>query len=1040
MLQIYLFEYDENAEACKRPRHCLPYAVLHLEMKRQVEKQKTHLPVNPNLISSSAASAGWTSSTRWTVPEALRSQAQEANSVACKSLTKITAQEREPCNKSASLKMSAEAEFLRSPSYQEVGVPKSSVFASLNSVQGNPDRVKGDTIQTCDTGGKTFFQLGKGNDDRAIGEETKEVIGTKYQSAVCLKRDPRLRRSTSEDADNKINSDKDGLLARASDRNNFQEPETDSLGSAFNFHGESKLQCHSDTHSEISLPAELSLHQRKSEFTGHSKDRKKADPELKDGTSNDCTTNHFTSPLQDMIKKVNKLFGRGAHVSGDEVDSNMETNSNGVMDEIDDGHPFNSWGLTWKGDECGFGDKDVSRKKTDSQSSSKTDKQLNSKQSIGKGRDLNKFGDQWHALPLDTVPILSDNDLASLCNISNQTLTASQEKSKGMAVPLIKSVDTRSCTKGSDDFTEDFLDIGDYMSFEKIVVTSSSIAVTKSDSLCHENLKHGNIGRIVSKSGELAAIGQSAGINSLSQGKVCIKTVSNSPVSHTLCVSNANRENRLKSSFDAKCSALPNSEPHILLPAGVLKPALKKNGREWAGGRKKLSFNDYKQMREKLSTQEQKQSEELENQRAELSVLCKTSDISTSASRVGQEPASLLEEENTTQNAFELLKSFTQNAQRSLGLFNECKDASISNGAEKESKQQKGESDLKAAIPQMHFLPFNLKDRRVDATTRETERTDMLSAFGNVSVQTERNKKSSSDVTGVHNSGSDLKQPDHISSKQHNKHAIKNIHDLSSKISVPVVGSVEKIHPRETKYSSLSKEIADSGAAVDKCENRETANTQTKMPVTFKMLQKEGLQISSSARLSEDKKHQVVESKPVLSLSKRRKRSRKKTRQQNSLGQTQNMPHAFEAIPDKNHVSSVTKCISKSLKSCPLVFLSSAPGKQKKNLALSQNVKEESTFQHMPSNSQHKTDVQKVPPEQGKKKGKHNAKKSPDSTETKDYEEAMVRLAKGLRPKGFIYVGGLGKNPSDDPLPVLDRKIRMKKSAVCMFVTQMVET
>ncbi|XP_025083511.1 uncharacterized protein LOC112557717 isoform X2 [Pomacea canaliculata] len=329
----------------------------------------------------------------------------------------------------------------------------------------------------------------------------------------------------------------------------------------------------------------------------------------------------------------------------------------------------------------------------------------------------------------------------------------------------------------------------------------------------------------------------------------------------------------------------------------------------------------------------------------------------------------------------------------------------------------------------MHFLPFNLKDRRVDATTRETERTDMLSAFGNVSVQTERNKKSSSDVTGVHNSGSDLKQPDHISSKQHNKHAIKNIHDLSSKISVPVVGSVEKIHPRETKYSSLSKEIADSGAAVDKCENRETANTQTKMPVTFKMLQKEGLQISSSARLSEDKKHQVVESKPVLSLSKRRKRSRKKTRQQNSLGQTQNMPHAFEAIPDKNHVSSVTKCISKSLKSCPLVFLSSAPGKQKKNLALSQNVKEESTFQHMPSNTQHKTDVQKVPPEQGKKKGKHNAKKSPDSTETKDYEEAMVRLAKGLRPKGFIYVGGLGKNPSDDPLPVLDRKIRMKKSA-----------
>ncbi|XP_025083661.1 protein TASOR-like isoform X1 [Pomacea canaliculata] len=239
--QIYLFEYDENAEACKRPRHCLPYAVLHLEMKRQVEKQKTHLPVNPNLISSSAASAGWTSSTRWTVPEALRSQAQEANSVACKSLTKITAQEREPCNKSASLKMSAEAEFLRSPSYQEVGVPKSSVFASLNSVQGNPDRVKGDTIQTCDTGGKTFFQLGKGNDDRAIGEETKEVIGTKYQSAVCLKRDPRLRRSTSEDADNKINSDKDGLLARASDRNNFQEPETDSLGSAFNFHGESKI-------------------------------------------------------------------------------------------------------------------------------------------------------------------------------------------------------------------------------------------------------------------------------------------------------------------------------------------------------------------------------------------------------------------------------------------------------------------------------------------------------------------------------------------------------------------------------------------------------------------------------------------------------------------------------------------------------------------------------------------------------------------------------------------------------------------------------
>ena len=51
---------------------------------------------------------------------------------------------------------------------------------------------------------------------------------------------------------------------------------------------------------------------------------------------------------------------------------------------------------------------------------------------------------------------------------------------------------------------------------------------------------------------------------------------------------------------------------------------------------------------------------------------------------------------------------------------------------------------------------------------------------------------------------------------------------------------------------------------------------------------------------------------------------------------------------------------------------------------------------------------------------------------------ALVRLSKGLRPGKSIHVGGLGKNPTDDPLPVLgdDRRKRkngVKTSAVSYF-------
>ncbi|XP_076459665.1 uncharacterized protein LOC143292885 [Babylonia areolata] len=47
------------------------------------------------------------------------------------------------------------------------------------------------------------------------------------------------------------------------------------------------------------------------------------------------------------------------------------------------------------------------------------------------------------------------------------------------------------------------------------------------------------------------------------------------------------------------------------------------------------------------------------------------------------------------------------------------------------------------------------------------------------------------------------------------------------------------------------------------------------------------------------------------------------------------------------------------------------------------------------------------------------------SESTVDY--AMLRLAKGLRPGKSIHVDGLGKNPTDDPLPVLEGKRRKKK-------------
>ena len=43
---------------------------------------------------------------------------------------------------------------------------------------------------------------------------------------------------------------------------------------------------------------------------------------------------------------------------------------------------------------------------------------------------------------------------------------------------------------------------------------------------------------------------------------------------------------------------------------------------------------------------------------------------------------------------------------------------------------------------------------------------------------------------------------------------------------------------------------------------------------------------------------------------------------------------------------------------------------------------------------------------------------------------ALLRLSKGLRPGKSIHVGGLGKNPTDDPLPVLGDDRRKRKNQV----------
>ncbi|KAL8573685.1 hypothetical protein ACOMHN_007238 [Nucella lapillus] len=54
--------------------------------------------------------------------------------------------------------------------------------------------------------------------------------------------------------------------------------------------------------------------------------------------------------------------------------------------------------------------------------------------------------------------------------------------------------------------------------------------------------------------------------------------------------------------------------------------------------------------------------------------------------------------------------------------------------------------------------------------------------------------------------------------------------------------------------------------------------------------------------------------------------------------------------------------------------------------------------------------------------------KAPEASEVadSDVDYALLRLAKGLRPGKSIHVEGLGKNPTDDPLPYLEGKRRKK--------------
>ncbi|KAK7507458.1 hypothetical protein BaRGS_00001393 [Batillaria attramentaria] len=85
-------------------------------------------------------------------------------------------------------------------------------------------------------------------------------------------------------------------------------------------------------------------------------------------------------------------------------------------------------------------------------------------------------------------------------------------------------------------------------------------------------------------------------------------------------------------------------------------------------------------------------------------------------------------------------------------------------------------------------------------------------------------------------------------------------------------------------------------------------------------------------------------------------------------------------------------------------------------------------------NTSGKTTVLKKPNVPGKDKPKGKGRRSVDTSPESEIPvneeefEAMVRLAKGLRPGRKIQVTGLGKNPTDEPLPVLEGRGRYKSS------------